>query len=192
MGHPTRHHRAVATAVLPVVLCLLAPGCAHRRALQLPPRLTAAARLLNEGQYIEARTLYTAVRDSLPGTPAGAEAQYGLAYLNVFYRHPAPAWERALEEFERFAADYPEHERAGEVSTWIRVLSSIQSLEEQNEANRERLEDIVQSSQSAKSRQEGSYEVLLESVKDCYRLKDSLNTSIRLLEEVIETIEKAP
>lgn len=178
-----------------VTACLLAlvVGCAHRTAVEPVSPLVNADALMREGQFVRARKRYTALRDSLVGTPFGAEAQYGLAYLNVFFRHPVPDWDQALAEFERFVEEYPDHELAGEARTWVRLLAARHALEEENQRMTEQLEAAVGPGQSVRNlATAGGYEILLESVRRCYDEKDSLLSRIRLLEEVIETIEKNP
>ena len=185
---------AVRRLVVLIAVLTLPWGCAHRRAVAPPPRLVAAHSLMDEGQFVSARKFYSAVRDSLAGTPAGAEAQYGLAYLNVFYRHPAPDWEKAVAEFERFSDEYPDDERIDEVKAWIRVLTELTTLQHEQADNAARLKELVEKrepSVRAFSRS-GGYDVLLESVNHCYEERDSLLSRIKLLEDVIETIESSP
>lgn len=178
-------------AVLLLAALVVVTGCAHHRALQPPPRLIRADALVREGQFIEARKLYQAVHDSVPQTRHGADAAYGLAYLNVFYVHPVPDYSQASAAFRSFVEEYAEDERCDDVRTWIRVLDTIGTLEAQNEENTQRLRTIIEHYADQQEEASHDYEQLLDSVKGCYSVKDSLNTRIRLLEEVIEEIENA-
>ncbi|MBD3243698.1 MAG: hypothetical protein GF331_24115 [Chitinivibrionales bacterium] len=191
MRCPDRKHPSL-SAVLTCVL-MLAAGCAHRTVLEPVSPLAEPDSLLHEGQFVRARKRYITLRDSLAGTPPGARAQYGLAYLNVFFRHPVPDWDQALAEFERFVEHYPEHELTDEARTWIRLLAARHALEEENHRKTAQLESAVGRSQSVRDlAASGGYDVLLDSVRRCYAEKDSLLSRIKLLEEVIETIENNP
>ena len=179
------------SARLPVGLfaCCLVMMCgcaAHTHSRKTAPSPALVAReLMGQGQLDSARAVLRTVRDDRIGTPEGAEAQYLLAYLEVFYNNPSPDWQHAIDEFKRLVADYPGGEREVEANSWIRLLSAY--------AYRAPARADTTAPGGSGVRQlvgTGADSKLIETVQRCYTEKDSLKNRIRLLEEVIETIEK--
>jgi hypothetical protein len=131
------------------------------------------------------------VRDSLKGTEQGAQAQYALGYLNVFYAAETPQYDSALVEFRRFVAEYPKHDGVGLARTWVRVLESLANGDRERGQCDSLSADISWQVKMTKALRD-STEILRRDFQRVTTESDSLRTRIRLLEEVIEAIEKNP
>jgi tetratricopeptide (TPR) repeat protein len=205
MATETPAHRRlplhIAGCVALAALSALTPSCAPRR--HLAPALPADVALLKRadslfalGDYPAARRAYVEARDSLVGTPEGGRAQFRLAYLDVFYRNPSANWDSALTEFQRYAAEYPDNDSVELANTWLRVLAALETREEQATTNAKKMgEVLVEQGQTpsltVKQLVEGeNFDLIFDIVRHCYIEKDSLAARIKLLEDVIATIEK--
>jgi len=166
-------------------------GCAPQYITYPQVMLREADSLFAAGNYEYAKIKYTKIRDKYEDTPAGRIAQYRLGYVNVYYENAFSNWEAALREFKRFASRYQNHELIGEVNSWIRLLVVLESFKTQYVNKSEQLQDILkQTAENARNeRPEGSYEILIKAVNKCYSDRDSLLEQIKLLNEVIESIE---
>lgn len=155
--------------------------------------LWEADSLFRAGNYEYAKIRYTKLRDEHPNTKVAERAQYYLGYVNVYYENPFANWEAALREFKLFASSYPDNDLIGEVNSWIRLLVVLQSFKQQYDTKNDRLQDLVNRQNVTKQQSsEASYDALLDAVRKCYAEKDSLNGKVKVLNEVIERIEKNP
>jgi outer membrane protein assembly factor BamD (BamD/ComL family) len=187
--HRTRYLAALAAAFL--------AGCSSQMVTFDSKLLIEADSLYRSGNYEYAKTRYAKVRSEFPTSRAGAQAQYMLGYINLYYDNPFASWDAALKEFKTFAAQYPNHELIPQVNSWIRMLVVLQSFKRQYDVSsaevsslEKELLDKQQSSHPQKI--EAKYEVLMEAVQRCYADKDSLASRIRVLEEVIDKLGKNP
>lgn len=82
--------------------------------------------LKSQGEFEESRKAYQAVIDNYPGSPLVAQAQYEIGYvaLQVSQRaaYSEQTAQRAIEEFQGFKENFPQHERAVEADESIRAL----------------------------------------------------------------------
>jgi len=149
--------------------------------------------LMRGGQVDSALQQLTMLRDSLSGTRDGARAQYLLGYLNVFSSNPQPDWAAALSEFRRFMSEYPGHELAEDANAWVRLLTEIETLRTKERMRSERVQELLKSDMFLQ--QVGGSQgvtVMLDSMQRCTAQRDSMAARIKLLEEVIQAIEKGP
>lgn len=178
----------VCALALATSLPLLAGCAAHSSTRKAAPSAAMAAeRMMHNGQLDSARAILTLACDSLAGTPAGADAQYLLAYMEVFYGNASPNWRSATTGFKRFVTENPGHPREAEANSWIRLLSAYQYRSPTKVQSDTTEAPSIGVRSLAGTAAEGK---LLEAIQRCYTEKDSLKTRIRLLEDVIETIEK--
>jgi hypothetical protein len=183
--------RLVALAAVGVAaLGVLPLGCASHHGLRgrhaTPQELVDT--LVAAGRLDSASALLQHLADSLSGTPEGGQAAYQHAYLNVFSGNASPRWMAALAELKRFVEKYPGHPREEEANTWIRMLSAFQYLEARPEAE---VADSLLSMTEALAKMTVMRDSLATAVGRCTATKDSLAGRVKLLDEVIETIERA-
>ena len=179
------------TCIVFAALLLASAGCTPRAVRRDNTLVLQADSLFSAGDFPNAAARFAQARDSLAGTSEGARAQFSLAFLNVFYGNPKVAWNRALREFKVFFDEYTEHPLVDRAKSWIRALVTMDALRQRDRSNTTKLKEIIAKQSSVKRLLESAgYDILLESVQRCYDESDSLGAKVRLLEEVIETIEK--
>jgi hypothetical protein len=171
-------------------------GCSSQMVTFDAKMLMEADSLYRSGNFEYAKTRYTKVHSEFPTSRSGAQAQYMLGYLNIYYDNPFANWDAALKEFKTFAAQYPDHELIPQVNSWIRLLVVLQSFKRQYDISSAEVTSLGKQLEDKQSNRpqkiEAKYEVLMEAVQRCYTEKDSLTGKIRVLEEVIDKLGKNP
>jgi outer membrane protein assembly factor BamD (BamD/ComL family) len=92
----------------------------------------------------EARTLYQKVIRQHPGTPAAADALYGLAQLLVQPESPLRDYSAAHATLGRLLAEYPESPHASEARAWHAALGELLRSQADARQVREDLERLKQ------------------------------------------------
>ncbi len=159
--------------------------------------LSQADSLFRIGNYEYAKAKFAKVRDLKPKSDAAKTAQFYLGYINIYHDNPFSNWEAALREFKIFADLYPDDARIGEVYSWIRLLTVMQSNKKEfigmsdkldTLSKKELMQTPVQPPPSPSKK--GNFEALSESLRGCFDAKDSLSRKTKELENVILDLER--
>lgn len=169
-------------------------GCAGKVLTYDQQLLSEADSLFRSGNYEYAKVKYSRIRDAHPETEAAKSAQYFLGYINVYYDNPFANWEAALREFKMFSTLYPQDNRIGEVSSWIRILVVMQSFKKEYQGTSLKLEQFknkeTKETDSKNLLRKLNIDVITESLKKCYDDRDSLVKKSKDLENVIIDLER--
>lgn len=117
-------------AVLPLAVGLLS-GCLPLRRFVAPVpdesafALLARADALARDRPDEARAVYRKVLHTYRGTPAAADALYGLGQLYVTPDSPLHDWGTANIAFGRLVAEYADSRHAAEARAWRAALTEL-------------------------------------------------------------------
>jgi outer membrane protein assembly factor BamD (BamD/ComL family) len=147
--------------------------------------IVQADSLFREAQYEIARMQYTKIRNEFPQTPSGAQAQYNLGYINIFFDNPFADYNAGLREFKRFQTDYPKDKRITVVNNWIRLLTVLKDFDQGYARNEEQLKAL-------KDKQKGLMKNFgtLQDVYMRYDVTiDSLKSHIKKLEGIIDYLD---
>jgi outer membrane protein assembly factor BamD (BamD/ComL family) len=175
----------------------LLAGCSSQMVTFETKLLVEADSLFRNGNFEYAKARYAKVHAEFPNSHSGAQAQYMLGYLNLYYDNPFASWDASLKEFKTFAAQYPDNELIPQVNSWIRLLVVLQSFKRQYDISQAEVasleKELQDKRQSSNPHQiEAKYEVLMEALQRSDNEKDSLASRIRVLEEVIDKLGKNP
>ncbi len=159
--------------------------------------LAEADSLFRAGNYEYAKVKFDKIRTVKPSSPAARTAQYYLGFINVYYENPFANWEAALREFKLFVSLYPDDARVSEVNSWIKLLVAMQSFKKEYVGTSGQLEELKKKQQdqtaiSGTTQTKPStvnIEILTESLRNCYHLKDSLSQKNKDLEKAILDLE---
>jgi outer membrane protein assembly factor BamD (BamD/ComL family) len=147
--------------------------------------LVQADSLFRDEQYEIAKIQYTKIRDEFPQSPSGAQAQYNLGYINIYYDNPFADFGAALREFKRFQTDYPNDKRIIMVNNWIRLLTVMKDFDDGYNKSTEQLKTYKEKQRSLLKN--------FETLQDVYMRYDgtidSLKAHIKKLEGVIEYLD---
>lgn len=147
--------------------------------------------LFKSGSYDDASRRFSKIG---PTSEYGPKAQYYQGFINIYYNNPSADWETALVEFRKFAATYPTSDLLPQVNSWIRILVVLQTFKREYGATQMDLKTLQKKPPPQpvprQNVSDQNYNILLESVSRCYTDKDSLVNKIKILEEVIEKIER--
>ncbi len=179
---------AMGPILCPLLMCIALNHCASNVAsFTFEDKLLAEAdSLFRTGNYEYAKLKYAKVRDDYPKSGAGSRAQYSLGYINVYYDNPFADYNAALREFKKFAANYPNDKRLDMVNNWIRILTILQDFGKSYYGSNSQLRDL-------KNRQSSifkNYSTLQDAYLRCDRMNDSLAQRVRILEGIIDRIDK--
>jgi outer membrane protein assembly factor BamD (BamD/ComL family) len=173
-----------------MVFCLVLFNCgankvmtpySHDRLL-----LLSADSLFELGKYSVAVNQYSQLRDESANLYYKGKAQYKIALSYIYYDNPNASYQKALTEFKLFASLYPNHELVGIVNTWIKILTIFNEFSEQTTDNTSRLKD-AELNVKKNSRE---YTTIQDSYLRCDKDRDSLHNRIKILEGVIEKLDK--
>ena len=168
-------------------------GCGGKYMVYEQKLLQEADSLFKERNYEYAKVKFDKVRTLKPNSPAARTAQYYLGYINIYYENPFASWEAALREFKLFVSKYPDDSRVDEVNSWIRMLVVLQSFKkdylgttsELRELQKKSIEDV-----QAHEKPEVNVNAIMESLRNCQSVRDSLNKKSKDLENFILDLEK--
>jgi outer membrane protein assembly factor BamD (BamD/ComL family) len=144
--------------------------------------------------YTEALKQYDDIVKTFPRTTAASAALYQIGYLNIYYDNPQADWTVALQTFKLFQKEYADDPRIGEVYTWLRILTSMESFAAKYGESSAKIQKL----KSKSLERSESIEQIREEFLRCSFEKDSLNLEknaliqkIKELEATILKIEKA-
>ena len=126
--------RAVLLALVALAACARFRNPAPTVEVQASRDLAEADRLAHSGSGRAARTLYRRVLRDARGTPAAAEALYGLGRLYVDPESGLRDYGSAHTAFSRLLREYPNSTRAAEARCWEAIIAELQRS--QTEAGR--------------------------------------------------------
>jgi len=150
-------------------------------------QIKEADSLFRIGNYEGAKNKYIEIRDKSRNQTAAACAQYSLGFINIYYDNPFANYNTALEEFKLFVKKFPNNQRLDLANNWIRILTILKN------SKKKKVDDNVEKLKEIEMKQEkiiNEYETLQESYKNCNILADSLAERIKVLEGVIEALDK--
>lgn len=156
--------------------------------------LFRADSLFKVGNYEYAKVNYAKIRDAHPETDVAKTAQFYLGYINVFYDNPFANWEAALREFRMFATLFPQDYRIGEVNSWIRILTVMQSFKKEYQGSITKLDQVKIKDQKETEFKSVEHRIKIDSIaetlKKCFDDRDSLVRKTKDLENAILDLEK--
>lgn len=174
------------------LLCLM--GCGGRVLTYEQQLLGDADSLFRAGNYEYAKVKYDKIRSLKPSSSAARIAQYYLGYINIYYENPFASWEAALREFKLFVSLYPDDGKADEVNSWIKLLVVMQSFKKDFLGSSNRIDSIKIAQQATVqntvTKTNINIDVLTESLRNCYHVRDSLDKNSKDLENFIIDLEK--
>lgn len=176
-----------------LAILLIQSGCAVKSFSYEQQLLSKADSLFRVGNYEYAKVKFAEIRDAHPETEAAKTSQFYLGYINVFYDNPFANWEAALREFKTFTTLYPEDNRIGEVSSWVRILVVMQSFKKGYQGTVNQLE-LAKNREikeiDAKAIVKTKTDAYTEQLKNCFDGRDSLVRKTKDLENVILDLER--
>lgn len=186
---------------LPIILiALICPLCSSNKKISHPEiirpkiirhgryrqQLIAADSMYRYGNYEIAKMKYTKVRDNCTNPDLAAYAQYRLGYIHIYYDNPFANYEAALREFKRFASMYPKDKKIELVHNWIRMLTALKNFAGDHYRKSENLKKMQMTEKDISK----NYASLRNAYQGCETVRDSLITRIKILEGVIEELDK--
>jgi outer membrane protein assembly factor BamD (BamD/ComL family) len=176
-----------------LAILLIQSGCTVKSFSYEQQLLSKADSLFRVGNYEYAKVKFAEIRDAHPETEAAKTSQFYLGYINVYYDNPFANWEAALREFKTFITLYPEDNRIGEVSSWVRILVVMQSFKKGYQGTVNQLE-LAKNREikeiDAKAIVKTKTDAYTEQLKNCFDGRDSLVRKTKDLENVILDLER--
>jgi outer membrane protein assembly factor BamD (BamD/ComL family) len=171
-----------------VLAATLTASCASQAVQYTRERklFVEADSLFEAGNFEYAIRKYSRIRNEYPRTPTGANAQYNLGFIHVYYENPFADYEAALREFRQFAKMYPKDRRIDEVNNWIRILTVLRDFAMHYEGNKEQLLTIKQRHTNTSK----EYTNIQDAWLSCDAKVDSLQRRIIVLQGNVEALEK--
>ena len=118
--------------------------------------LNRAQELCEKGDYTGAIKAYRSVVETYPQDSLAAEAQFGLAYILLYFENPKRDYDEALKEFQRFTERYTISPRLREAKNWISFLNQLNDQAVENERLKSDLQRLLDIDiESEKKRKEG-------------------------------------
>jgi outer membrane protein assembly factor BamD (BamD/ComL family) len=168
-------------------------GCGGRVLTYEQQLLGDADSLFRAGNYEYAKVKYDKIRSLKPSSPAARTAQYYLGYINIYYENPFASWEAALREFKLFVSLYPDDARVDEVNSWIKLLVVMQSFKKDFIGTSNKIDSLKTVQQTTAlntaTKTNINIDVLTESLRNCYHVRDSLDKNSKDLENFIIDLE---
>jgi outer membrane protein assembly factor BamD (BamD/ComL family) len=149
-------------------------------------QLFSADSLFDSGNYTGAIAEYQKIRGQSSNPSYAARAQYKLALTYIYYKNPSTSYSSALEEFKYFATYFPNHENIGIVYTWINILTAFNEYSLQTHDNTLRM----RFAEDKEKRSSKEYTTIQDSYLRCDKDRDSLINRIKILEGVMEKLDK--
>jgi len=83
--------------------------------------------------YAEAIDSYRKALKDSPESEWAPDAKFSIASTLAFYDNPQRNFTQALQEFDEFLKQYPDHKRASEARNWRYVLKLVIDTRKENE-----------------------------------------------------------
>jgi outer membrane protein assembly factor BamD (BamD/ComL family) len=178
-----------------VTVAVFFSGCAVKRFSYEQQLLSEADSLFKVGNYEYAKVKYAKIRDAHPETDVAKTAQFYLGYINVFYDNPFANWEASLREFRMFATLFPQDYRIGEVNSWIRILTVMQSYKKEyqgtiNKLDQIKAKELIKDNEPRAIVHRINIDSIAETLRKCFDDRDSLVRKTKDLENAILDLEK--
>lgn len=183
-------NKLILNIVLLTVSALLLFSCAANKAVSNVSydknMMNHADSIFTKGNYEKAKQEYKSITLEGKSKMAKALAQFKLGYLNVYYENPFADYSVALHEFEKFVRIYPSHTKAGEANNYIRILDRMNKVNDVSKKNKQLVSGLSDKHEDLVNNLIGMQKAYLKS----NRQVDSLKNRIRVLEAVIEEVDK--
>lgn len=138
------------------------------------------------GNYEKAKQQLLQIVEKGQSKMARALAQFKLGYLNVYYENPFADYELALTEFRKFVKEYPNHSKIDEANNYIRILDRMNQINQISQENKSKVSGLSDKHSDMVNNLLGMQKAYLKSNSQI----DSLKKRIRVLEAVIEEVDK--
>ncbi|MBI3595787.1 MAG: tetratricopeptide repeat protein [Nitrospirae bacterium] len=158
MGDPSHRWLRFGRAGFFILLQLLT-SCAGLATVEEP---TAAAEhfkkanaFFEEGQYAEAIKEYRYVAAQFPNDDLAADAQYQVAYTEIYFKNTGSDYGMAAKDFQKLIQKYPNSPWKNPAQNWLNFLSQLESLKTEKEKLKSDLQRLLDlDMQSEKKRRE--------------------------------------
>jgi len=157
-GEPSYRRPRLGRAGCFVLLQLLS-SCAGAATVEEP---TAAAEHFKKanaffelGQYTEAIKEYRYVTAQFPEDDLAADAQYQVAYAEIYFKNAGSDYGTAAKDFQKLILRYPNSPWKNPAQNWLNFLSQLESLKTEKEKLKSDLQRLLDlDMQSEKKRRE--------------------------------------
>jgi outer membrane protein assembly factor BamD (BamD/ComL family) len=137
--------------VAAALAAVLGGGCAQLRSSDgrndVSPQveqLAEAQTLQRESRFGEALDAYRKIQQEHPGSDWAAAAKYSAALILVSPDYSRRDYGQALNEFDEFISQFPQHRRAPEARSWRQVLKMTLDVKKENERLSKSIEMLKQ------------------------------------------------
>lgn len=103
---------------------------------------SSGLKLVREKKYQDAISSYDKLAKDSAGTGRGAAALFAAAELRAWYDNPGRDYAAAVQKFDEFLKQYPEHEKSREAQNWRHIIRTVLELRKENEHLTQNIEQL--------------------------------------------------